>query len=126
MRLRGQGHRRGTGFGDDDVEYRIEWSYPGLTRLTYAPAPHPDRELDARPVADTLYHALAASLLLAEGQQLRERTGDCRKLLAALLYIRRWLRPPAPPAPLLPPEALPWLDALADWTPVPAEALATA
>ena len=89
-------------------------------------APRPDRELDARPVADTLYHALAASLLLAEGQQLRERTGDCRKLLAALLYIRRWLRPPAPPAPLLPPEALPWLDALADWTPVPAEALATA
>jgi alkylation response protein AidB-like acyl-CoA dehydrogenase len=84
-----------------------------------------ERELDARPVADALYHALAASLLLAEGQQLRERTGDCRKLLAALLYVRRWLRPPAPLAPLFPPEALPWLDALADWTPVPPEALTT-
>ena len=34
-------------FGDDDVEYRIEWSYPGITRLPYAPTPHPDRELEA-------------------------------------------------------------------------------
>jgi hypothetical protein len=92
--------------------------------LAWPRLPKPERELDARPVADALYHALAASLLLAEGQALRERSGDCRKLLAALLYVRRWLRPPPPLAPLFPPEALGWLDALADWTPVPAEALA--
>lgn len=35
-----------TTFGDDEVEYRVEWSYPGLARLPYAPAPHPDRELE--------------------------------------------------------------------------------
>jgi alkylation response protein AidB-like acyl-CoA dehydrogenase len=97
-----------------EVAARID-GWPGL--------PRPDREIDARPVADTLYHVLAASLLLAEGQRLRDRRGDCRKLLAALLYVRRWLRPPAPPAPLLPAEALPWLEALADWTPVGPEAL---
>lgn len=34
-------------FGEDDVEYRIEWSYPGVTRQSYAAAPHPDRELEA-------------------------------------------------------------------------------
>lgn len=88
--------------------------------------PKPDRELEARPVADTLYHVLGASLLLAEGQALRERRGDCRKLLAALLYIRRWLRPAAAPAPVFPPEALAWLEALADWTPVGPEALSAA
>ena len=32
-------------FGEDDVDYRIEWSYPGLTRLPYAAAArHPDRD----------------------------------------------------------------------------------
>ena len=95
------------------AERTLAW--PGL--------PKPERELDARPVADALYHGLAASLLLAEGQRLREHSGDCRKLLAALLYVRRWLRPPTSLAPVFPPEALGWLDALADWSPVPAEAL---
>jgi acyl-CoA dehydrogenase len=83
------------------------------------------RELRARPVADALYHALAASLLLAEGQRLRERDGSFRKLLVAELYVERWLRPPAPLAGPLPAGALAWLDALVDWTPVPAAALAT-
>jgi acyl-CoA dehydrogenase len=85
-----------------------------------------ERELDARPVADTLYHVLATSLLLAEGQTLRERRDDHRKLLAAALYARRWLRPPAPPAALFSARSLEWLEALADWTPVPAEALSGA
>lgn len=71
----------------------------------------PEREVEARPVADALYQIL---------YQQRE---DCRKFLVAALYIRRWLRPPAPPAPLFPPPALAWLEALGDWTPVPAEAL---
>ncbi|MFT4229697.1 MAG: DEAD/DEAH box helicase [Microbacterium sp.] len=29
---------------DDVVDYRVEWSYPGLARLPYAPAPQPDRD----------------------------------------------------------------------------------
>ena len=33
--------------------------------------PKPERELEARPAADTVYHILAASLLLADGQTLR-------------------------------------------------------
>jgi acyl-CoA dehydrogenase len=86
--------------------------------------PRAERELGARPVADALYHVLAASLLLAEGQTLRERRDDCRKLLAGALYARRWLRPPAPPAPLFTARSLAWLDALIDWTAVPADALA--
>lgn len=36
-----------TAFGEDDVEYRIEWSYPGIARQPYAPLPNPDRDLDA-------------------------------------------------------------------------------
>jgi alkylation response protein AidB-like acyl-CoA dehydrogenase len=85
----------------------------------------PEREVEARPVADVLYHTLAASLLLAEGQILLEQRDDFRKFLVAALYIRRWLAPPAPPAPVFSPRALAWLEALADWTPVPAEALST-
>jgi alkylation response protein AidB-like acyl-CoA dehydrogenase len=85
----------------------------------------PEREVEARPVADVLYHTLAASLLLAEGQVLLEQRDDFRKFLVAALYIRRWLAPPAPPAPVFSPRALAWLEALADWTPVPAEALST-
>jgi superfamily II DNA or RNA helicase len=34
-----------TAFTDDDVvDYRIEWAYPGLSRLTYPAATHPDRD----------------------------------------------------------------------------------
>jgi acyl-CoA dehydrogenase len=83
-----------------------------------------ERDLGARPVADTFYHLLAAALLLAEGQALRDRTGDVRKFLAAALYIRKWLRPTAPGQPVFTARHLGWLDALADWIPVPAEALA--
>ena len=82
-----------------------------------------ERELGARPVAEMLYHLLAAALLLAEGQVLRDRTGDARKLLAAVLYIRRWLRPTGPGQPVFTAQHLDWLDALADWTPVPADAV---
>jgi hypothetical protein len=84
--------------------------------------PAHDRERAARPVADRLYHALATSLLLAEGETLRERTGDARKLLVASLYARRWL---ARASALLPWSALASLDALVDWTPVQPDALAS-
>ena len=83
----------------------------------------PEREVEARPVADVLYHTLAASLLLAEGQLLYQQRDNFRKFLVAALYIRRWLAPPALPAPVFSPRALAWLEALVDWTPVPAEAL---
>jgi hypothetical protein len=83
-----------------------------------------ERELDARPVADALYHALAGALLLAEGERLWREERSARKLLAAALYLRKWLRPPAPPASVFSARECDWLPALVDWTPVPAEALA--
>jgi len=82
------------------------------------------RELDARPMAEQLYHAVAASLLLAEGQRLAAR-GNARKLLAAGLYARRWLAPPSG-GPVFSGAALRWLDALVDWTDVPERALGDA
>jgi len=82
------------------------------------------RELDARPMAEQLYHAFAASLLLAEGQRLAAH-GSARKLLAAGLYARRWLAPPAA-GPVFSGGALRWLDALVDWADVPERALADA
>jgi superfamily II DNA or RNA helicase len=45
-------------FGDDDVDYRIEWSYPGQARSPYAPAPDPDRDPDAE---SALRHRLTAA-----------------------------------------------------------------
>ncbi|HUF90915.1 MAG TPA: acyl-CoA dehydrogenase family protein [Candidatus Limnocylindria bacterium] len=86
--------------------------------------PAPETEVDARPVAEALYHILAGSLLLGHGQALAAEGGDHHALLVAALYVRRYLRPPAPPAPLLPARALEHLGALIDGTPVPAEALA--
>jgi alkylation response protein AidB-like acyl-CoA dehydrogenase len=83
-----------------------------------------ERELGARPVADRLYHLLATALLLAEGQALRNHSGDYRKFMAAALYTRKWLRPTAPGQPVFLPQHLVWLDALADWTPVESDALA--
>jgi hypothetical protein len=80
-------------------------------------------EIDARPVAEALYHILAGSLLLEHGQALVSQREDYRTFLVAALYLRKYLRPPAPPAPLLPPRALDHLGALIDWTPVPADAL---
>jgi acyl-CoA dehydrogenase len=86
----------------------------------------PERDLQARAVGDTLYHVLAASLLLAEGQRLLQRERpDFRKLLVAALYARRWLRPPALPASWVSWPALEWLPSIVDWTAMPAEALQT-
>jgi hypothetical protein len=79
-----------------------------------------ERELGARPVADLLYHALAAALLLAEGQTLRERRGDFRKLAAAGLYVRRWLRGETWTATA---RDLALLDPLVDWTPLGRDAV---
>ncbi|WP_243074774.1 DEAD/DEAH box helicase [Microbacterium sp. SS28] len=46
-------------FGTGDVvDYRIEWSYPGLTRLPYAAAAHPDRDAAAE---DRIREALEES-----------------------------------------------------------------
>jgi acyl-CoA dehydrogenase len=83
-----------------------------------------ERELDARPIADALYHALAGALLLAEGQTLWRDRQSARKLLAGALYLRKWLRPPAPPASVFGARECAWLPALIDWTRVPPDALA--
>jgi alkylation response protein AidB-like acyl-CoA dehydrogenase len=90
----------------------------------WAALPATERELGARPVADTLYHLLAGSLLLAEGQALREQGGGFRKLLAGGLYLTRWLEPRGPASPLFTARQVECLDALAEWRPVDASALA--
>jgi acyl-CoA dehydrogenase len=82
-----------------------------------------EQELEARPVADALYHLLAASLLLAEGQALLERKADAHRLLSGALYLRRWLSPRDPGAPPFGTREIEWLDALADFQPVPLTAL---
>src|SRR5262249_45222159 len=83
----------------------------------------PERELRARPLADALYHVLATSLLLAEGQMLYDRSGSFRKFLAAALYAHRWLRPTEANEPAFSVTHLAWLDALVDWTDVPRRAV---
>ena len=85
-----------------------------------------ERELEARPFADALSHSMATALLLAEGQLLVERRADFRKLLVAALYARKWLCPPPPRTGAFSPVSLAWLDAIVDWTPVPADALGSA
>jgi len=82
-----------------------------------------DAELAARPVADLLYHVLAASLLLHEGQRLHDRGGAAHKLLVGFLYARRWLRAVGPGEPLFTARELEYLPALADWTPIPRDAV---
>jgi alkylation response protein AidB-like acyl-CoA dehydrogenase len=82
------------------------------------------RELQARPAADALYHALAAGLLLAEGQVRLDRAADGRKMAAAALYIRRWLRPRAAWDPVFTAAQLALTGSLADWRPVAPESLA--
>jgi hypothetical protein len=90
--------------------------WPGLTRE--------DLELEAKPAADLLYHLLAASLLLGEGQALRERSQDFRKLLVGALYVQRWLTPRDLHAPPFAARDIAWLDSLIAWTPIPKTALA--
>jgi hypothetical protein len=97
-----------------------------VTRQTtgWAAQPAGERELGARPVADALYHLLAGSLLLAEGQLLREQGRGHRKLLVAGLYLKRWLEPRGPASPLFTARQIEWLDPLAEWRPIEAAALA--
>ncbi len=90
----------------------------------WAALPADVRELEARPVAETLYHALATALLLEEGQTLLAQRRDHHKLLVAALYARRWLTPARPGAPLFPARALESLERLVDWRPIAADALA--
>ena len=85
--------------------------------------PAESRELDARGVAETLYHALAVALLLDEGQALRTQRDDHHKLLVAALYARRWLLAADPGAPAFSPRVLAVLDRLVDWRPIGADAL---
>jgi alkylation response protein AidB-like acyl-CoA dehydrogenase len=82
-----------------------------------------ERELEARPAADVLYHLLAATWLLDHGQRLLARAGDAHWLLVAALYLERWLGAGPPGAPPLGAAATRWLGALADWQPVPRAAL---
>ena len=82
-----------------------------------------EQELEARPVADTLYHLLAASLLLAQGQARQDATGDAHWLLSGALYLRRWLVSREAGAPPFGTREIAWLDALADFQPIPPTAL---
>ena len=104
----------------------VKANLEAVTRLAagWAAQPATERELAARPVADTLYHLLAGSLLLAEGQLLREQGRGYRKLLAAGLYLKRWLEPRGPASPPFSARQIEWLDSLAEWRPIDAAALA--
>ncbi len=82
-----------------------------------------EQELEARPVADILYHLLAASLLLAQGQARQDATGDAHWLLSGALYLRRWLVSREAGAPPFGAREIAWLDALADFQPIPPTAL---
>ena len=82
-----------------------------------------EAELEAKPVADLLYHLLAASLLLHEGQTLRDRARDFRKLLVGALYVQRWLQSRDPHAPPFSARDLAWLDSAISWAAIPASAL---
>jgi acyl-CoA dehydrogenase len=90
----------------------------------WAALPRADQELEARPVADALYHLLAASLLLADGQALLEGKSDAHRLLSGALYLRRWVVSREAGAAPFGPREIEWLDALADFRPVPLGALA--
>jgi acyl-CoA dehydrogenase len=90
----------------------------------WAALPRAEQELEARPVADTFYHLLAASLLLAEGQTLLEGRGDAHWLLSGALYLRRWVVSREAGAPPFGGREIEWLDALADFRPIPLSALA--
>jgi len=83
-----------------------------------------ERELQARPVADTLYHLLAGSLLLAEGQALRERGKGYRTLLVAGLYLKRWLEPRGPASPPFSARQIEWLEPMAAGREIDGAALA--
>ena len=101
--------------GIETLKRRIEgWAALGSDEI----------ELEAKPAADLLYHLLAASLLLAEGQALRDRSRDFRKLLVGTLYVQRWLAPRDPHVPPFAARDLAWLEALVSWTPVPRTAVA--
>jgi len=89
----------------------------------WAPLSREEAELEAKPAADQLYHLLAASLLLHEGQVLRDRVQDFRKLLVGALYVQRWLRPRDPSAAAFSARDLGWLEAIVAWSPVPSSAL---
>jgi len=89
----------------------------------WAALSRPEQELEAKPAADLLYHLLAASLLLHEGQTLREGAQDFRKLLVGALYVQRWIASRDPSGPPFSARDLGWLDALIAWAPVSRTAL---
>jgi len=89
----------------------------------WAPLSREEAELEAKPAADQLYHLFAAGLLLHEGQVLRDRVQDFRKLLVGALYVQRWLRPRDPSAPVFNARDLGWLEAIVAWSPIPSSAL---
>ncbi len=82
------------------------------------------RDLEARPIADALYHALAVALLLGEGQALFEQRRDAREFVVGALYAKRWLRPAAPGRATFTARDLDPLEAIVDWQPVSLQALA--
>ena len=64
-------------------------------------------------------------MLLAEGQTLWRARRSARKLLVGALYAKKWLRPPTAPASVFGARECSWLDAIVEWTRIPAEALST-
>ena len=81
------------------------------------------RDLEARPIAEALYHALAVSLLLGEGQALFEQRQDARKFLVGALYAKRWLRSAAPGSAIFTARDLDSLESIIDWQPVSGQTL---
>ena len=104
---------------DDGKDGRL-----GRGSLTTAALPRDGAELEAKPAADLLYHLMAAGLLLAEGQALREQGQDCRKLLSAGLYLKRWLEARGPASPSFTARQVEWLEPLAGWRAIEESALA--
>lgn len=94
------------------------------TRAAAWPArSRPEREIEARPAAESLYHVVAASLLLAEGQVLNDRAESARKLFVGALYAKRWLAPGVPGAPAYPAAIVELIEPLACWERIPTAAL---
>jgi hypothetical protein len=107
----------------------VDLARAGLEAVTrqcaaWAGQPAAERELSARPVADTLYHLLAGALLLAEGQSLRERGRGVRRLLVGGLYLTRWLEPRPAASPPFTARQIEWLQPLAEGRPIDESALA--
>ncbi len=85
-------------------------------------APPHERDLRARPLAERLYHCMATTFLLEEGEGLIAERGDAHKHLVATAYL--WRAAFASPRDALDPDETGWRwwPVLEAWEPVPADA----